>query len=141
MTAALLRRYPVPLLRPRLGVTQTEEAIMKKKLPPDPENQNDDRARWAETALNSFRQETGADTEDALPDLLCDLMHLADRKGWNFEAELERARTHYEAETTPDASDLLDAAKLVIEHWSRGDLAEAVRHLEAAVNYSAVRTS
>jgi hypothetical protein len=76
---------------------------MTKVLPPDPENRNNDRATWAETALLAFRQATGVDCEDALADLLCDLMHLADRKSWHFGAEMDRAKVHYEAETTPDA--------------------------------------
>ena len=92
-------------------------------------------------SLTRFRHQTGVDLEDALPDLLCDLMHLADRKGWDFETDMERARAHYEAETEPDPGDLFGAARLVIERWSSGDLAEAVRYLEAAVNYRAARTS
>jgi hypothetical protein len=70
-----------------------------KTLPPDPENMNDARANWALAALRVFHNETGVDEGDALSDLLCDLMHLADRKGWDFDHELERARMHYEAET------------------------------------------
>jgi hypothetical protein len=73
-----------------------------KTLPPDPENMNDARAHWALAALHAFHTATGVDEEDALPDLLCDLMHLADRKGWDFDPELERARMHYEAETLPE---------------------------------------
>ena len=114
---------------------------MTTTLPPDPENRNEERANWAKSALLTFQHETGVDGDDALADLLCDLMHLADRKGWHLAAEMERAQAHYEAETTPDPSDLLGAARLVIERWSHGDLAEAVRHLEAAVNYRAVRTA
>lgn len=52
---------------------------MPKPLPADPENMNDDRAAWAEAALNEFRRVTGTDDEDALGDLLCDLMHWCDR--------------------------------------------------------------
>jgi len=85
-------------------------------------------------ALLAFQRETGTDPEDAVADLLCDLMHLADRRAWHFEIEMERAQQHYEIETTPDADDLLIAAELVIDRWSSGDLAEAVRHLDAAVN-------
>jgi hypothetical protein len=73
-----------------------------KKLPPDPENMNDDRAAWAACALRQFQRETGTDDEDALCDLLCDLMHWSDRNDSDFEAELERARMHYEAETVGD---------------------------------------
>ena len=107
---------------------------MKKLLPPDPEDKNDHRAAWAMTALSAFQHETGADEQDAVADLLCDIIHLSDRKGWDFDADLERALAHYAAETTTDATDLLAAARFVIERWSSGDLAEAVRHLEAAVN-------
>ena len=68
-------------------------------LPPDPENMNGDRAKWAQAALRTFRKATGADAEEALGDLITDLMHWSDRSGFDFDAALERARTHYEAET------------------------------------------
>jgi hypothetical protein len=71
----------------------------KRTLPPDPENQNDDRATWAATALRAFRKATGTDEEDALGDLLADLMHWSDRNNFDFDAALDRARMHYEAET------------------------------------------
>jgi hypothetical protein len=72
-------------------------------LPPDPDGKNDERANWALNALNEFIRCTGPDEEDALCDLLCDLMHLADRREDHmpdFEAVLRRARYHYEAETS-----------------------------------------
>lgn len=71
-------------------------------LPPDPEGMNDERAGWAEDTLDHFRAVTGTDEEDALADLLCDLMHWCDRNAINttFEAELEKARQHYREETT-----------------------------------------
>lgn len=75
---------------------------MKKQLPPDTDGMNDDRAHWALSALQEFRRLTGSDEEDALPDFLCDLMHLSDRRGdhlESFDAALQRARDHYEAET------------------------------------------
>ena len=75
---------------------------MTKPLPADPENMNDDRAQWAEAALRCFQQATGTEDEDALTDLICDLMHWSDRNAGDFEAALEHARWHYEAETTPD---------------------------------------
>jgi len=46
--------------------------------------------------------ETGTDLEDALADLLADLMHWADRNSHDFDAALERARWHYEAETAAE---------------------------------------
>jgi hypothetical protein len=44
-------------------------------------------------------KETGTDQEAALGDLLADLMHWTDRNGQDFDAALDRARGHYEAET------------------------------------------
>lgn len=71
------------------------------QLPPDPDGQNDNRATWADQAVRAFRYTTGTDREDALSDLLCDLMHLCDRdaKLGDFESQLRRARGHYAAET------------------------------------------
>lgn len=75
--------------------------IKHRKLPPDPEGQNDNRAQWAHVAVDAFIEETGTDFGDALSDLLCDLMHLCDRKSvfGKFEAQLDRARFNYEEET------------------------------------------
>jgi hypothetical protein len=72
---------------------------MTWNLPPDPDNMNDSRGGWAGAALSTFMKETGTDQEDAITDLLADLMHWADRNGCDFHAALERARLHYEAET------------------------------------------
>jgi hypothetical protein len=75
----------------------------KTTIPADPEKMNEERAEWAAAALRHFQCTTGADYEDALGDLLCDLMHWADRTKFDFDAALVRARMHYEAETAPDA--------------------------------------
>jgi hypothetical protein len=87
------------------------------RLPPDPENMNATRAEWAATALRCFAQETGADDEDALTDLLCDLMHWSDRNGADFETDLRLARMHYEAEIVEKSSE--------DNHWGpeNGDMA------------------
>jgi hypothetical protein len=71
----------------------------RKKLPPDPERMNGDRAEWAAAALRHFQCATGTDYEDASCDLICDLMHWCDRNGFDFESTFRRARMHYEAET------------------------------------------
>jgi len=60
---------------------------------------NDRRAQLAGAALSTFMKETGTDQEDALGDFLADLMHWADRNNYDFDAALDRARFHYEAET------------------------------------------
>src|ERR1700719_3225651 len=102
---------------------------MTRTLPPDPEGQNDDRAQWAEAAIRHFQIHTGTDWDDAIADLLCDLMHLCDRAtredgatAFDFAGELERAREHYEAETCSQpvdaAAGLLEAAELVVARWS-----------------------
>lgn len=68
-------------------------------LPPDPEGMNESRADWANEAILAFEAVTGTDREDALADLLCDLMHWADRNGEDFDKQLSRARQHYVEET------------------------------------------
>lgn len=81
---------------------QHEKASGQPELPPDPDGQNDDRAEWADTALNAFMRVTRTDHEDAVSDLLADLMHYCDRQGWNFEDELRRGSEHYHEETTDE---------------------------------------
>jgi hypothetical protein len=71
-----------------------------KTLPPDPENMNDNRKEFAEQAIQAFIAATRSDREDALCDLLCDLMHWADREPeTDFDHQLDRARNHYAEET------------------------------------------
>ena len=76
----------------------------KRKLPPDPEGMNDDRAEWAATSLRFFQCQTGTDWDTAPTDFLCDLMHFCDRNGFDFERELEKAKFHYEAETSKEGA-------------------------------------
>jgi hypothetical protein len=71
----------------------------ERALPPDPDDQNDARAGWAGQVLDRFQIITGADSSDALSDLLADLMHWCDRNNQGFDTELQRARGHYEEET------------------------------------------
>jgi hypothetical protein len=98
-----------------------------RELPPDPDDQNDDRANWARCAVRAFASQTGQlkrpdggridrgteerlnnqlaeagqveDMDEAVGDLLCDLMHLTDREGLDFTLLLERAIGNYAAET------------------------------------------
>jgi len=74
---------------------------MTDKLPPDPDDQNDDRADWANTAIDSFMHATGTEINDVLSDLLADLMHWADRNNQDFNAELARGNGCYKQETDP----------------------------------------
>lgn len=67
---------------------------------------NELRAAWAETAIQAFAEETGLDVsgelehepELVLGDLLCDLMHLAERRGFDFDQILQGAQADYECE-------------------------------------------
>ena len=57
-----------------------------------------ERAASADAALKAYMSRTSCDCEDCLADLLCDLMHWAEKCGLGFEGELYRARCHYTAE-------------------------------------------
>jgi len=59
---------------------------------------NESRATWAETAITQFRADTGTDKEDAICDLVGDLMHLADRYGQDPLREIQRGIQHFLAE-------------------------------------------
>jgi hypothetical protein len=61
---------------------------------------NASRAKWAGAALRQFQCVTGTDDEDALGDLLCDLMHWSDRNNYDFDLALARAQGNYEEETS-----------------------------------------
>lgn len=64
---------------------------------------NDDRAGLAQAAIDTFMRETGTDSEDAISDLLCNLMHLCNQRGDDFTAELNRGAGHYQAEVEIEA--------------------------------------
>jgi hypothetical protein len=83
-----------------LSVRQEAELYAAPARLPDLEELNDDRALWAETALAAFVEQTGCNRDDALPDLLCDLMHWCDRTGVPFAEQLTKAEWHYRVEAT-----------------------------------------
>jgi hypothetical protein len=90
-------------LRTKLVRRMVEEG-WAKTLPPDPENMNEIRAGWGNTAVRTFLRRAGEDDVEAmqqnLGDLLSDLMHWADRQQHvDFTAALESACYHYNAET------------------------------------------
>jgi hypothetical protein len=72
---------------------------LSQALPPDPEERNENRARSADAVLEMFQWQTDADIEDALSDLLANLMHWCDRFGQDFQKEFRRAQNHYREET------------------------------------------
>jgi len=65
----------------------------------DPDDMNDKRAQWGLNAINGIMRDTGTDREDALSDLLADLMHAAHHHGEDFAEELRRACFHFQDET------------------------------------------
>jgi len=58
------------------------------------------RANLAIRAVDRFAQETNTDDEDALCDLLCNLLHYANCYEINFATELRKACNHFAAETS-----------------------------------------
>jgi hypothetical protein len=86
-------------------MTDTDTTLtIQRQVPPDPEGRNDNRAQWAGEAVDAFIVATGTDEEHVLGDLLADLMHWSDRNNYDFDAALDRARAHYEAETSGEAA-------------------------------------
>lgn len=84
---------------------------MSHRLPPDPEEMNDQRAKCALAAVQSFGTSTsecfdqfeGEQRTEMLAqnvyDLLADLAHMCDREGLNLESLIESASRHYAEET------------------------------------------
>lgn len=65
---------------------------------------NEDRARWAASALKAFSRETGTDMGgEALHDLLCDLGHYADELGLDIRTEMARAAETWDEEKAEQA--------------------------------------
>lgn len=61
-------------------------------------DKNRTRARRAQYSLDAYKTACPTDDDDALCDLLTDLMHYADMTNTGFEEELDRAQMHYNAE-------------------------------------------
>jgi hypothetical protein len=53
---------------------------------------------WAAEAVALFQKHCGTGDEHAIADLICDLGHLADARGFDFLDELERGIGHWYAE-------------------------------------------
>jgi hypothetical protein len=105
-TAIQRQLSKIRLVEPLPG---TEEPAATPIVRPDPDGQNADRAEWAASALRHFQCTTGTDYDDALADLLCDLMHWCDREGLSFNDALSNGTSHYTAETTDPAIVTCDA--------------------------------
>lgn len=75
------------------------------RIPPDPEDMNDQRAEAAGSALDTFTNDMGETGEDEdldiqnLTDLIADFGHFCDRNNIDFADILRRAQYHYDEET------------------------------------------
>jgi hypothetical protein len=67
---------------------------------------------WAAEAVAAFQKRCGTGDEHAIADLICDLGHLADVRGFDFLDELKRGIGHWYAECHASDRDRLvpDAA-------------------------------
>jgi hypothetical protein len=71
-----------------------------------------DHIDWAATAVTVFQRHCGTTDEHAIADLICDLGHLAEERGFDFISELRRGIGHWYAEHHASDGDRLgpDAA-------------------------------
>jgi hypothetical protein len=53
---------------------------------------------WAAAAIAAFQQHCGTGDEHAIADLICDLGHLAEERGFDFVSEVRRGIGHWFAE-------------------------------------------
>jgi hypothetical protein len=60
--------------------------------------ENARRVAEATWTLDFYRSLPGADPDEALTDLMCNLMHLCANDGTSFDAILKRARMHFDVE-------------------------------------------
>lgn len=85
--------------------------VIRTRLPADPEEMNDKRAKWAGEALHAFEKHGERPHSDAteeerhqlryqnLSDLLADFGHYCDRAGLDMRKALQTAKGHYDEET------------------------------------------
>ena len=112
---------PVLNRAPDLWKWQAEN-LNTKPTPPDPDNFNVERTASADALVQQFMTDEPnhgvTDREDALADILTNLMHWCDRCEFDFNTELERARRNYTSETTPEPStEQLEAVEAFRHKW------------------------
>lgn len=64
-----------------------------------------DAVKWANESVMLHQDNTNSLDEEAVSDLLADLMHLCDHRGLDFEDELHRAQDNYSYERSRRGSD------------------------------------
>jgi hypothetical protein len=88
--------------------------MTESTLKPDPESMKRHHAECAAAAIRHFMRDTGTNWGDAVSELLCDLMHFCNREDdFDFNRELDRARTYYEVDTSIAITPLLNALKTI----------------------------
>lgn len=96
-------------------------------LPPDPDGINSVRAARAGLAIKHFikaSQDHPNETAHALPDLLCNLMHWADRNGVDFDRALATATNHYGVEISQAGSVVVEDVVSVYRDFAKQNLHE-----------------
>jgi hypothetical protein len=75
-----------------------------------------DHVAWAAEALATYQQRCRSGDEHAIADLICDLGHLAEERGFDFISEVRRGLGHWYAEHHARDGDRLgpDAAVEII---------------------------
>lgn len=80
-------------------LSDKRSVLIPKAGPSDTDGLNNEHTKAGRDVVDRYIKRTGVDKEDALCDLLCDLLHYADQYGYDFAHELRRACDHFEAET------------------------------------------
>lgn len=65
---------------------------------------NEDRAAWVRQLIEFPPHDAHDDIEDALVDLMTDLLHLANISGIDVESMIETVKLHFDAELLPEAN-------------------------------------
>ena len=86
-------------------VLQQDQSLALDRLRGDPEGMNGSRTDSANIAIRAFQVATATDDETVLGDLLANLPHWCDANQQDFEIALDRARWHYDAETSAVTSE------------------------------------
>ncbi len=71
---------------------------------------NKQRAQYARKAMRLFQEQTRSDDENAISDLICDLMHLAETSVLKQDAleQVRRGIYHWYAETNNEANSTVE---------------------------------
>lgn len=77
--------------------------IIREQVKRDGEPTNADRAGFVASAIEQYQRVTKTDDEDAVMDMLCDLMHYCDYTDQDFEHKLVSAVGHHVEERHDEA--------------------------------------